>query len=156
MLKKVLTALVLCALLAVVGLIAWQIANQGMNIVSNADSQDASTSLLMAQAKQRVLSEKAILEDNKEVYVGEKFKECELPAIVEFKELGIIAEEEEHYDSYYVWSQQTLNELSVNVKLADGEYYIVNYETNEVITTKGIKIREKVYYRLSEIKEVVV
>lgn len=156
MAKKIITFTVLCILIGILIFIGMKIANKGIDMVSQVDSQDASTSLLLAQAKQKVISEKAIIDNNKDGYVGEKLKDCTIPAIEEFKTLGVIEENEENYDSYYVWSQQVLDELSVNVKLAENEYYIVNYDTNEVITTKGIKIGDVIYYKLSDIKEVVV
>lgn len=156
MAKKIITFTVLCILIGILIFIGMKIANKGIDMVSQVDSQDASTSLLLAQAKQKVISEKAIIDNNKDGYVGEKLKDCTIPAIEEFKTLGVIEENEENYDSYYVWSQQVLDELSVNVKLAENEYYIVNYDTNEVITTKGIKIGNVIYYKLSDIKEVVV
>lgn len=156
MAKKIMTFIILCILICVLIFVGSKIANKGIDMYSQADSQDASTSLLLAQAKQKLISEKAIIDNKKDGYVGEKLKDCTIPEIEEFKALGVIAEDDKTYDSYYVWSQQTLNELSVNVKLAENEYYIVNYETNEVITTKGIKIGDNLYYKLTDIKQVVV
>lgn len=156
MAKKIMTFIILCILICVLIFVGSKIANKGIDMYSQADSQDASTSLLLAQAKQKLISEKAIIDNKKDGYVGEKLKDCTIPEIEEFKALGVIAEDDKTYDSYYVWSQQTLDELSVNVKLAENEYYIVNYETNEVITTKGIKIGDNLYYKLTDIKQVVV
>lgn len=156
MAKKIMTFIILCILIGVLIFVGSKIANKGIDMYSQADSQNASTSLLLAQAKQKLISEKAIIDNKKEGYVGEKLKDCTIPEIEEFKTLGVIASDDKNYDSYYVWSQQTLNDLSVNVKLAENEYYIVNYDTNEVITTKGVKIGDKLYYKLTDIKEVVV
>lgn len=158
MAKKMFTFIILCCLIGVLIFVGIRIANKGINMISEVDSQTASTSLLLAQAKQKVISERAIIDDDKSGYVGEKLKECTIPTIEEFKASGIIAEDDKNYDSYYVWTQDILNELSVNVKLSENEYYIVNYETNEVITTKGVKVpnSDNVYYKLSEIKEFVV
>ena len=39
-----------------------------------------------------------------------------------------------------------------DVKIRDG-FYIVNYNTDEIIYAKGITIEDKTYYKLTEIKE---
>jgi len=156
MIKRIFTFLGLCILIGIAIFIGYKLANQGIDMVSQADSQTASTSLLVIQAKQKVISEKSILEDTKDVYVGEQYKECTIPEIENFKNSGIIAQDDEHFDSYYVWNQEVLNNLNVNINLNEGQYYIVNYETNEVIDTAGVNIDDQVYYKLSEIKEIVV
>lgn len=158
MTKKIITFIVLCVLIVALAFVSKNIADKGLSMISEADSHNASTSLLLAQAKQKVISEKAIINNDKSGYVGELLKESTTPIIEEFKKLEIIKEDDTNYEFYYIWNQEILDELNINVKLAKDEYYIVNYETNEVITTKGITIKEndKTYYKLSEIKEVVV
>ena len=151
MTKKIITFVVLCALIVVLALVSKNIADTGISMISDADSHNASTSLLLAQAKQKVISEKAIINNDKSGYIGEKLKDSTNPIIEEFKKLEVIKEDDVNYDSYFIWNQQILDDLDVNVKLGKDEYYIVNYETNEVITTKGVKIKEndKLYYKLS-------
>lgn len=156
MAKKILTFIVLVVLIGIVIFIGSQLANKGLDMVSEADSQNASTRMLMVQAKQRVITEKSIIDGNKDSYVGEQLKECTIPAIEEFKNYGVIDIEGEYYDEFYVWNQDVLNELSINIVLQENEYYIVNYATNEIINTKGIKIDGQTYYKLSDIKKVVV
>ena len=156
MAKKILTVIALIALIIVVILIGNKLATKGLDMVSEADTQTESTKILVVQAKQRGISENAIVAGNKDGYVGEKLAECTIPAIEEFKGLGIINPEDENYDEFYVWNQEILDQLSINIILQENEYYIVNYANNEVINTKGIKIDNQIYYKLSDIKQVVV
>lgn len=156
MAKKFITFLILCGLIIMLVFIGKNIANKGMDMISNVDSHDISTSMLLAQAKEKSLSEKAILNNDTSVYVGEAFKDSIIPEIQEFKEKNIIKQDDPNYDKYYVWSQETLDNLGVNVKLAESEYYIVNYESNDVITTKGVTDDGQIYYKLSDIKGIVV
>lgn len=155
MIKKIIAFLALCCFIGIIVFVGYKITNKGIDIVTEAGSQTGSTALLLVQAKEKIIAEKAIISKNLDEYVGEKFSECEIQAIKRFKDLDIILETDENYDTYYVWDQEILDNLLVDVKLAENEYYIVNYMTNEVITTKGVKINDKTYYRLSEIKEVI-
>ena len=156
MVKKILTFIVMCILIGVVIFITYKLTNKGIDIVSEADSQNASTYMLVVQAKQKVISEKAIVDGNKEGYKGVQFKEENNNDIEEFKNLKIISSDEEFYDEYYIWNQEVLDGLGIKIILKQGEYYIVNYETNEVINTLGVKIGDKIYYKLSEVKQVIV
>ena len=154
--KRILTAIILCVLIGVVIFIGTKIANQGMNMVSEADSQNASTTMLLVQAKLKVISEKAIIDDSKDGYLGEKYSDTSIPYIEDFKTMGIINEDEEEYQDYYVWNQQILDDLGTHIELSENEYYIVNYSNNEVINTKGIKVGKNIYYKLSDVKKQVV
>ena len=63
----------------------------------------------------------------------------------------IINQDEENFNKYYVWNKETLKEVGLeNIKLTDG-FYIVNYETDEVIYSEGIQVDDKTCYKLSEI-----
>ena len=68
---------------------------------------------------------------------------------------GIIGQEE--YDYYYVVNQEVLNEIGLSeIKLENGEYFIVNYNTYEVIYTEGYRDEYKnTYYKLTEIQDLV-
>ena len=73
----------------------------------------------------------------------------ELTTIIEeFKKTGNITEEE--YAKYYVLTDKNLEDLKVKVKNEKESYYLINYETNEVIITKGYEGK----YKISEIEKV--
>lgn len=76
-------------------------------------------------------------------------KKDELTTIIEeFKKTGNITEEE--YAKYYVLTDKNLEDLKVKVKNEKESYYLINYETNEVIITKGYEGK----YKISEIEKV--
>ncbi len=75
-------------------------------------------------------------------------KEDDLIKIVNnFKNTGIITEEE--YAKYYVLTDKNLEDLKIKVKNEKNSYYLINYETNEVIITKGYEGK----YKISQIEE---
>lgn len=76
-------------------------------------------------------------------------KKDELTTIIdEFKKVGVIAEDE--YEKYYVLTDKNLEDLKIKVKNEKQSYYLVNYETNEVIITKGYEGK----YKISEIEKI--
>lgn len=155
--KKIITLIILIVAVIALVLIIKGLTNTGMSILSKADIQDINTEMLVIQAKAKVIAEQAIVDDDDDLLRGTKITDTDYETIEKIKEEGIISEDEENYDSYYVWNQELLNELNINVKLPENHYYIVNYETNEVISTKGYKVikDDKVYYKLSETKNII-
>lgn len=67
-------------------------------------------------------------------------------------EKNVISKEE--YEKYYVLKDSDLAELGAEVTNEEDSYYIVNYETNEIIITKGCSYKKgKTLYKLSEIEK---
>jgi len=155
--KRVITIIVLIILITTLVLIIRGVTNTGISILSQADLQNIHTEMLIIQAKEKLIAEQSIVEDNKDLLKGEKLSDVDYEAILKIKQDGIINEEEEHYNAYYVWNQEILNELNITAKLPENHYYIVNYETNDVISTKGYQILndDKIYYKLSETKNII-
>lgn len=62
----------------------------------------------------------------------------------------------EDVKDFYYLSQQDLNDMGININVKEDEYYLVkyNFEDTEVVYTKGYKHKEKIYYKLSEIKDI--
>ena len=77
--------------------------------------------------------------------IGEKLSDCNNEIINEFKAKNII--DESDYDKYYVLTNDDLDALKAYVKNQPNSYYLINYETYEVIITKGYNG----CYKLSEI-----
>lgn len=100
------------------------------------EQTNAKTSMLLVQARCERIREEYILNKKEEVYIGTKLSEQ--------KSLGenLVKEDDENYEKYYILNQEDLNKMELNnqIKLENGEYYIVNYETLEVINNKGEKI----------------
>ena len=69
--------------------------------------------------------------------------------IKKFLTLNIINEED--YESYYVLSNDDLDGLKVDFHNEKGAYYIVNYETGEVIYTSGLDGKYKVSEMVNDV-----
>lgn len=70
--------------------------------------------------------------------------------IENLKNLGIITDE--NIQQFYMWKQAELDEESLNsIKLKDDEFFLVNYETEEVIYSEGYTDEDgNTYYQLSQ------
>lgn len=112
------------------------------------------TDMLLIQGKVKVLSKEAIVKGNDDDLKGKKIEEnLEDETIKKLLEDGIISKEEKDFSKYYIIDKQTLYEIGLtDVKIRDG-FYIVNYNTDEIIYAKGITIENDTYYKLTEIKE---
>lgn len=112
------------------------------------------TDMLLIQGKVKVLSKEAIVKGNDDGLKGKKIEEnLEDETIKKLLEDGVISKEEKDFSKYYIIDKQTLDEMGLtDVKIRDG-FYIVNYNTDEIIYAKGITIENNTYYKLTEIKE---
>lgn len=113
------------------------------------------TNMLLLQGKVKVISKEFVMKkEDEEILEGKKVSEnLEREDIKELLQKGIISQEDESFERIYIIENKDLERIGLsNIKLKDG-YYIVNYNTDEIIYSKGIEIDQKVYYKLSEIKE---
>lgn len=103
-------------------------------------NEDIETEMLQIQAKAKVEFEKYHV-DKENGLKGEK---------IDNSEYGIDEE-----GSFYKWTKDTLDEVGQTQSiLKEGEYYLINYDTEEVIYSAGVKLEdENVYYKLSEIEK---
>lgn len=110
------------------------------------------TDMLLVQGKVKVLSQESTMQKKEEILKGEKLTDkLEEEWVKELLEKQVIDQEEENFSKYYIWNKDILNDVGLeDIKLENG-YYIVNYETDEVIYSEGINIDNKIYYKLSEI-----
>ena len=111
------------------------------------------TDMLLIQGKVKVLSQEAIIQKNEEVLKGKKLEDnIEEEKIKELLEKQVISQEESNFSKYYIIEKETLEEIGLqNINLKKG-FYIVNYNTDEIIYSEGVKIGENTYYKLSELK----
>jgi len=104
--------------------------------------ENVKTDMLQIQAKAKIVFEKYHV-DEANGLAGEKIED-----LSEIKQFGI-----EEDKTYYKWTKETLEQNGLSEVEADENHYIINYETEEVIYSKGYKSNDgNTYYKLSEIK----
>lgn len=130
--------------------------------------ENLKTDMLSIQGKVKVIGQemikskekdvekaKAISVDNQNVSmlkgkkVSENMEDEEIKKLIENK---IINEQDENFDKYYILEREHLDEIGLNEIIIKEGKIIVNYNTDEIIYSKGIELDKKVYYKLSEIE----
>lgn len=145
---KMLIIIVLLIAIAVISII--YVLN---NEIKNEIVQTYKTDMLLIQGKTKVLSQESTIQNKEDILKGEKLSDkLEEEKIKELLENKIISQEEENFAKYYIWNKDVLNEVGLaDINLETG-FYIVNYETDEIIYSEGIEVDRKTYYKLSEIE----
>jgi len=111
------------------------------------------TDMLLIQGKVKVISQEATIQKKEELLKGRKLSDSlEEEQVKKLLDNNIITQEETSFEKYYILEQSHLEEMGLNnIKLQEG-YYIVNYDTDEIIYSNGITIGEKTFYKLSELE----
>lgn len=132
----------------------------GLNIskrmLETRNIENYKTNMLLLQGKVKVISKEFIMnKEDEEILKGKKVSEnLENEDIVVLLEKNIISQDEENFEKYYIIENEDLEKIGLSsIKLEEG-YYVVNYNTYEVIYSKGIDVEKEKYYKLSEIKEI--
>lgn len=138
--------------------------NIGNNVIEKAERESIKTNMLLIQAKTKIIAEEANFvkspsseAQNEEQQEESKYLGNKLSDIVEDGEtlnqnLDKLKLEADELDKYYVLEQKDLNDMGLNkIQISNGIYYLVNYDTEEIIYIPGYKYDGKVYYKLSEI-----
>lgn len=123
------------------------------NMIQKENKKNYETDMLLIQGKIKVISQESTIQKNEELLQGKKLSEnLENEEIKKLLQNKIISEEESDFTKYYILEKTDLEELGLSsIELTEG-YYIVNYETYEVIYTSGVKIDNNYYYKLSELQ----
>lgn len=116
--------------------------------------EDRKTNMLLLQGKVTMLEEKVVAKKENAVYVGKKVADNkENEKIKELLQKGIINEEEENFENYYMLEKEDIESLGLSqLELKEEEAYVVNYKTGEVMMTEPIIIENEEYYTLSSIR----
>lgn len=157
--------LILLVIILIICAVSTYIFNQHLKAEGETDIK---ANMLVIQGKCNVSKEKAdivstqeqsnttgnkveIAEEESRIY-GKKISELkDSDEIVKaFLALNIIKEDE--YESFYVLSDSDLEGLKIDFVNEKGAYYIVNYESGEVIYTGGIEGKYKVSEMVNDVK----
>lgn len=109
------------------------------------------TDLLQVQWKIKDYIDKQTVQGEEKQYLGTKLSEMiDDPILQDFFSNKILSEAE--YEKYYVLKDENLATAGLEITNYTDSYFIINYETYEVIVSKGCKYSEKeILYKLSDI-----
>ena len=107
------------------------------------------TNLVTLQVKVKVLAEEVNIQKEGVSYIGKKLSEnLEAEDIKALIDKNVISQEDENYEEYYILETEDLEEINfINASI---NKVIVNYKTYEIIYVDGFKIKDDVYYKLSD------
>ena len=137
-------------------------------VIQEAKLQDLRTNMLLIQAKAKTYAEEvtfqtANLDSSKEDDLlklteikasklkGTPLQDCNTKIQTAAEDAGV----EDFVDFYYL-SSENLSEMGIKIDVPNEAYYLVKYDfkDTEVVFTKGIKYKEKTYYKLSDINQI--
>lgn len=107
------------------------------------------TNLVTLQVKVKVLAEEVNIKKEGVSYIGKKLSEnLEDEDVKRLIDNKVISEESENYEEYYILDVEDLKKLKFNNSSINK--VVVNYKTYEIIYVDGFKIKDDVYYKLSD------
>ena len=163
--KKVLTLIMAVIVIIAIATVITYVCKKAFD---KTNLEDLRTNMLLIQGKAKTYTENVSVEtanldeqkeeDNTKIaeVKDQKLKGIELDNCEEnIKKAAEQTGIEDTRDFYYL-SQQDLKDMGISIKLKENEYYLVkyNFEDTEVVYTKGYKHKDKIYYKLSEIKNI--
>ena len=111
------------------------------------------TDMLQVQWKLKDYIDKQTVKGEEKKYLGTKISEMKDNEIIkDFLAKNVIPEEE--YEKYYVLQDENLAEAGLEITNYEGGYFLINYDTYEVIDTKGYnKSDDEILYKLTDINK---
>lgn len=117
------------------------------------NTENLTTNMLLVQGKIKVIAQENEMNDEENGLLGRKVQDnLEDEKIKKLLENKIVNSEDETFENCYIIDSEILREIKLDDNL-NGEYYIVNYKTYEIIYSKGIEIEGQMHYSLSELLE---
>lgn len=112
------------------------------------------TDMLLIQGKVKVISQESTIQKKEELLKGRKLSDSlEEEQIKKLLQNNIITQEETSFSKYYILEKSHLDEMGLSsIEIEEG-YYIVNYDTDEIIYSEGITIGQDKFYKLSELEK---
>ena len=109
------------------------------------------TDMLLISAKTKIIAEKINMKEKDAAYVGRSIDEVkDEEEIRNLQERGIINLDEKN-NIYYILEKNHLEEMGLTTINIEEGRYIVEYNNNEIIYTKGIQDKNgNILYKLSE------
>ncbi len=126
-----------------IGIIVWGV-QVILSELENKNLETIHTDMLLIQAKAKIVFETYHVDNNNGLQ-GQKIENN-----AELEKYGVTDK-----TNYYIWNREVLDNVGLKeIKLNESDFYIVNYDTEEVIYSKGYEAKDgTTYYKLTDIKE---
>ena len=164
--KNGISLITLCITVVVLAIIAGVTINVATDLIDYAKLENLKTDLLLIQIKCKTKAEQANFKNDDNVLIGTSLKNININAqeYIQVKYLldnNIINSQNITTHKIYLINQDNLNALVLDqIKLENKEFYIIeygeNYEAEEVYYTSGFKYKGVTYYKMSEIKNIMI
>ena len=157
MLKKEdgLTYIAMIFIIVLIALIVFAVIYFARMQISKENLETLKTNLLLIQGKVELVSQHVDMKEKDAKLTGTKLADMKEDEVIKaFLEKQIIDSESKDRD-FYVLKEQDLKDLELNnIQMESGMYYIVDYKTNDIITTKGYTATDgQTYYKLTDIEK---
>ena len=140
-------------IILVIGIIIYGVLKYAKKEVDSEQFETIKTDMLLIEAKTSIVAQKVKIKEKDAKYIGNKIENDENEDIKKLEEHGIIELKKEN--NYYILDNNNLDELELSVRNQKQGNYIVEYNSNEIIYTSGIKDRDgNILYKLSDIEKV--
>lgn len=140
-------------IILVIGIIIYGVLKYAKKEVDSEQFETIKTDMLLIEAKTSIVAQKVKIKEKDAKYIGNKIENDENEDIKKLEEQGIIELKKEN--NYYILDDNNLDELELSVKNQKQGNYIVEYNSNEIIYTSGIKDKDgNILYKLSDIEKV--
>lgn len=141
----------LAIIIGIIIVIAIPFAKLGFKMLNEKKYTDLQTDILLIQAKVKVIKGKSDVNGNKDGYLGQKVSESDNGKIKNL--LNYLKITEESFDKYFILNSQDFETMGITHELKNkgDALFVVNYDENEVIYVKGIKVNGNIKYKLSDI-----
>ena len=151
--EKGMTLLTTAVLVLVIAVLVFAVVYYARIQLAKESLEDLKTDMLLIQAKVKTIDGEYTLNKKEETLKGTKIADMqEDSSIKEFLEKNVIDLQEEE-KKYFVLNQENLNEMDLKITLEENSYYIVEYTTKEVYTSKGFTYSDgNTYYKLTDIE----
>lgn len=140
-------------IILVIGIIIYGVLKYAKKEVDSEQFETIKTDMLLIEAKTSIVAQKVKIKEKDAKYIGNKIENDENEDIKKLEEQGIIELKKEN--NYYILDDNNLDELELSVRNQKQGNYIVEYNSNEIIYTSGIKVKDgNILYKLSDIEKV--
>ena len=139
-------------IILVIGIIIYGVLKYAKKEVDSEQFETIKTDMLLIEAKTSIVAQKVKIKEKDAKYIGNKIENDENEDIKKLEEHGIIELKKEN--NYYILDDNNLDELELSVRNQKQGNYIVEYNSNEIIYTSGIKDKDgNILYKLSDIEK---